>query len=174
MRLFLKIVIAIVAGFVLFNPAQAEDSRYVALVDVATIKTSLDVYHAKQWSDSRRYERRSEVDNIYINKNQEMYLVAFDKKQEALKQVRSAKYEAYLQWLDAREMFDFDRVVEIEKATPEFQWYRAEVDKIDLARDQNFAALEAEKELIYAEIDAVHEAEVEMIDQAYAKNKSSQ
>lgn len=173
MRSFYHIVLALFA-VLLFSPAGAEEPRFVPQVDVAAIKTSSDVYHAKEWAGSRRYERKQEINSAHYDKKQFVQAAAFDRRLEALKVVREANYEAYLQWLDARELMDFERLGQIERSTPEFKKYHAAVEEINSARDQEVDVLEAERNLVLAEIEEVYDAEIKMIEEAYAKVEASQ
>ncbi len=168
MRSFYHTVIVVLASLFLFAPARAEEPRFVPQVDTAAIKTSMDVYHAKQWSNSRRYERKQEVSIRYYRLGQEVKSKYYGQDREALKVVRAAANEAYLQWLDAREMMEWERATKIEAITPEFQTYRAEVKKNDQARDEELAILEEEEKRLIAEIESVYEAEIQLIEQAKA------
>lgn len=167
MRTFYHNALIILAFLLFLTPARAEETRFVPQVDMSVILTETDVYHAKQWAISRRYEREQEVKLRYYRLEQEVRLKYYNQDHEALKVVRLKANDAYLQWLDAREMRDLERASEIENTTPEFMIYRAEVKKNDRARDVELVALESEQDRHIAEINSVHEAELELIYQAY-------
>lgn len=173
MRLFYYIGLATFALFFMLTPTRAEEPRFTPQVDVSAIKTSNDMYHAKQWASSRLYERKQEVQSAYYNKRQEVMSAHYAKRLEALKKVRSSNYDAYLHWLDAREMMDFDRIHAIEKVISEFQTFRAEINELTSANDKELEVLETERDSMLSEIEAVYDAEVEMIEQAYKKIKAS-
>lgn len=173
MRMFHNTVLVMLGFLLLTSFARAEEPRFVPQVDVGAIKTTGDVYHAKQWANSRLYERKQEVNSNHYNRRQVVQSAYYNKRLDALKKVRSANYEAYLQWLDAREMMEFDRVSKIETDTPEFQVFLHELAEIHSARDKEMEALEAERDLVIAEIEAVHDVEIEIIDQTYEKVKAS-
>lgn len=171
MRLF---ILVIFSSLLLLSPLRAEETQYKPHVDAAGIKTSMDVYYAKQWAGGRRYDRMQEVGIRYDSLKQEIRFKYYGQDQEALKAVRASANEAYLQWLDARQMMEWERVAEIEEATPEFQTYRAEVEKYEQARDKELAVLKEEEESHMLEIQAIYEAEIDLIEQAYEQVKAGQ
>lgn len=172
MRSFILVITS--SLLLLLSPLRAEETQYKPHVDVVGIKTPMDVYYAKQWAAGRRYDRMQEVGIRYDRLKQEIRFKYYGQDLEALKVVRAAANEAYVQWLDAHEMMEWERAVEIEEATPEFQTYRAEVEKHGQARDEELAVLKEEEERHLLEIQAIYEAEIGLIEQAYEQVKAGQ
>lgn len=112
-KLLLALAATLVLAFTTAIGASAQEQ--FAPVDVATIKSSTDYDAAKSAAWQRYSDRKAAAWTIYDAAKTAAWEHYKALEREALMKFRAADYPNYIQWLDAKEIGDYDLRFELEK-----------------------------------------------------------
>lgn len=118
-------------------------SELLSKIDTSKVKTFDDYYTLEQ-----------KLFNEYYNLEQSAFSDYYTKEQSALMVIREKHYAKYLEWLDAKKMNDFEKLMAIE-SSPEFAKYvlvkKTEYKKYKENKKSLYKAYEQIKKISYKE-----------------------